>query len=276
MIYQFLKSFILLIALIALSSKVMAQLKADTLSGHEQAELDALEKNEQFDRDRIVKQQEKDKNTNYYADLKDSDQDILIRQIDQELGVYLEDYSTTNDHHRFGLSYHLNTDLKSPFEVSTFEANYAYRLGVAWLEFEVSQTSGKYRELTELNSSAGVNSEDQREANAKNLSLGLGLGYRTRYIRSLINSLNLFETTAAYLTYNSFSDDFDSEAYSGHGIKADFGLHKRISSRSHWGGKLSYNLASVTRAEAFEGESTAARSLTITWLTLGLDYSFYF
>ena len=144
------------------------------------------------------------------------------------------------------------------------------------LELCAALTTGKYREMTRLNASIGGESEEQREESAQNLTFGAGLGYRTRYIRNLIKSDNIFETIAAYLTYNSFSDNFRSESYSGYGIKADFGVHKRMGARSHWGMKMSYNLASVRKGEEFEGEGSAARSLTITWLTFGLDYSFYF
>ncbi len=255
----------------------MAQIANDSgaLTDVEQAELDALERGEKLDRSKNVKQKEEE-NTNVYTEMKDSDQDIIISQIDKELGIYLEDYSTDNDQHRFGLNYHFNSDLKNPFEITTMEANYAYRLGVAWLEICAALTTGKYRELTRLNGSIGAETENQREENASNLTFGGGLGYRTRYIRNLINSSNIFETIAAYLTYNSFSDNFRSESYTGYGIKADFGVHKRTGARSHWGMKMSYNLASVRKAKQFEGEGSAARSLTITWLTFGLEYSFYF
>jgi len=277
MIFPLFKSLLILLLLIGFTSQSMAQIATDSggLTDIEQAELDALEKGEKLDRSKNVKEKEEE-NTNVYREMKDSDQDIVISQIDKELGIYLEDYSTDNDQHRFGLNYHFNTDLKNPFEITTMEANYAYRLGVAWLEICAALTTGKYRELTRLNGSIGAESENQREENATNLTLGGGLGYRTRYIRNLINSSNIFETIAAYLTYNSFSDNFRSESYTGYGIKADFGVHKRTGARSHWGMKMSYNLASVRKAKQFEGEGSAARSLTITWLTFGLEYSFYF
>lgn len=275
--FPILKSLLLILILIGFSSMASAQgvLGDGTLSEVEQAELDALEKGEKLDRSAVVGDQEEE-NQNIYSDMRDSDQDIIIRQIDRELGIFLDDYTTDSDQHRFGLQYHFNSDLKNPFEMATFEGNYAYRLGVAWLEFCAALTRGKYREMTRINNSIGGETEDQLEQTASNLSIGGGLGYRTRYIRNLIKSDNIFETIAAYLTYNSFSDTNRSESYTGYGIKADFGVHKRTGARSHWGMKMSYNLATVRKSEEFEGQGSAARSLTLTWLTLGLDYSFYF
>ncbi len=277
MIHPILKSLLILLALVSLVSLANAQTANNNggLSNVEQSELDALEAGEKSSRKSSVRSQELE-NNDIYEEMKDSDQDIVIRQIDRNMGVFLEDYSTQKDQHRFGLNYHFNTDLKSPFEVTTLEANYAYRLGVAWLEFCLAYTTGKYREMTRLNTAIGAETELQREENATNLTFGGGLGYRTRYIRSLIDSQNIFETVAAYLTYNSFSDNFRSESYTGYGIKTDFGVHFRSGARSHWGAKFSYNLSSVRKAQEFETQGSAARSLTLTWATFGLDYSFYF
>jgi hypothetical protein len=272
MIYQIIKSLLILLALVSLTSLANAQ---GTLNSVDQSELDALENGERISRTEEVNQKELENET-VYEEMKDSDQDIVIKQIDKSMGVFLEDYTTQSDQHRFGLNYHFNTDLKSPFEVTTLEANYAYRLGVAWLEFALAYTTGKYREMTRLNTSIAAETELQREESATNLTFGGGLGYRTRYIRNLINSQNIFETIAAYLTYNSFNDNFRTESYTGYGIKTDFGVHFRSGARSHWGAKLSYNLASVRKAKEFDTQGSAARSLTLTWATFGLDYSFYF
>jgi hypothetical protein len=277
MIHPILKSLLVLLALVSLTSLANAQ-GADSsggLNSVDQSELDSLEESEKSSRNEQIREKELE-NQDVFQEMKDSDQDIVIRQIDRSMGVFLEDYSTQKDQHRFGLNYHFNTDLKNPFEVTTLEANYAYRLGVAWLEFALAYTTGKYREMTRLNTSIAAETELQREENATNLTFGGGLGYRTRYIRDLINSQNIFETIAAYLTYNSFSDNFRAESYTGYGIKTDFGVHFRSGARSHYGVKFSYNLASVRKAQEFETQGSAARSLTLTWATFGLDYSFYF
>jgi len=44
----------------------------------------------------------------------------------------------------------------------------------------------------------------------------------------------------------------------------------------HYGLKVSYHLASVSRAPEYNKEPGSARGQTLTWLSLGFDVSFYY
>lgn len=202
--------------------------------------------------------------------------ELSTRQRDSETGLLREVYNVKADKGKYSFLFHVNSDLKDIADISTFEFIYGFKRDFGWIDFSIAKTSGEFQELTENNPSLGALSQELMEERGGVLTLGLGVGFRTNYVRHLIAMDTLYETVAASLTYNQFDETFRGEKFSGPGIKADFGIHKRTSESFHFGAKMSYNLAHVKKAQEFEGQNSAARSLLLTWLSLGLDLTFYY
>lgn len=205
------------------------------------------------------------------------DESLRIEQIDSELGIPLGTYTTADDSSRVGIAFHFNSDLKDMAAISSFEAVFAKKLRKTWIEGSISKTVGRYSEVTENNTALpGVLPANHSLENTDLLTVGLGLMYRTTYIQNLFNSDRFFETIGAALTYNQFDDAFRDETFQGFGIKADFGIHRRFSETFHFGGKLTYHLASVKYPSQFDGQSSNERASLIRWMGLGFDLGFYF
>ena len=211
-----------------------------------------------------------------FAETTSEGDELLTRERDEDTGILREAYNIQNDEGRYSFLYHLNSDLKDFADISTFEFIYGQKRSFGWLEFSIAKTSGKFEELTENNPSLGGISQELLEESAGVFVIGAGLSFRTKYARHLVAMDTIYETISAQLTYNQFDEKFRGETFSGPGIKADFGIHKRTSEAFHFGVRMSYNLAHVKKAQEFEGQSSAGRSLLLTWLSLRLDLTFYY
>lgn len=211
-----------------------------------------------------------------FAETTEDGDELLTRERDGDTGLLREAYNIKSDSGRYSFLYHFNADVKDVADISTFEFIYGQKRSFGWLEFSIAKISGEFQELTENNASLGGTSQEFLEESAGVLVIGAGLSYRTKYVRHLIAMDTIYETISAQLTYNQFDENFRGETFSGPGIKADFGIHKRTSEAFHFGVRMSYNLAHVKKAQEFEGHSSTARSLLLTWLSLGLDLTFYY
>ncbi|MCO4793309.1 MAG: hypothetical protein KC493_06350 [Bacteriovoracaceae bacterium] len=211
-----------------------------------------------------------------FEETSEDNDELLTRERDAATGLLREAYNIKNDQSKYSFLYHFNSDVKDIASISTFEFIYGTKRDFGWLDFSIAKISGEFQELTENNPSLGSTSQEFLEESAGLLVLGVGLGFRTKYIRHLVAIDTLYETIAASLTYNQFDENFRSEKFAGPGIKADFGIHKRTSEAFHFGWKMSYNLAHVKKAKEFDTEGSAGRSLLLTWLSFGLDLTFYY
>jgi hypothetical protein len=207
---------------------------------------------------------------------KSFDEDLQIKKYDLEKGLSLDSFSTSEDSSRISLIYHLNANPMKLTGISGFEVEYAKKFQHAWWEFYFAQTTSVFSNVADDNSQFPNNTADEiNEQNLTTSTFGTGISYRTSLVQTLISSDNVFETVAAYLNYNKTSADL-GDSYSGFGMKADFGVHYRISEIFHWGGKFSYNMAQVKRAEITENETSSAKSLLLQWTTFAIDLSYYF
>jgi hypothetical protein len=205
------------------------------------------------------------------------DESLRIEEIDSERGIPLGTFSTADDRSRITASFSFNSDLKDLSTISSFQGAYAFRLRKTWIELSGSKTVARYNELTRENPSIpGANIANLELENTDLLSFGAGLLYRTTYIQNIFNGPSFFETVSAAITYNQFDDSVRSETYSGLGFKAEFGVHRRFSKNFHFGGKLSYHLASVQYPDEGNELTKSERSLLLTWMGLGFDLGFYF
>lgn len=191
---------------------------------------------------------------------------------DQQTGLMQENYSLDDDKYRLSFLYHFNRDFASLSDLQTIEAQYSFKVDSIWVELYALRLSALYSEIFDTTSV----SIDQGESNDSISAFGLGVSYQGKWIQELINNKRLFTTTFAGLGYYNYSNEFTGQSFTGVGLKTDFGLHIRQSTKFHYGLKMSYHLAPMTREAAFEGEPSSARSLTASWLSFGFDFSIYF
>ena len=211
-----------------------------------------------------------------FSRIEEDDATILQGFRDDETGIQRERYNVNNDQGKYSFLYHFNSDLLEFATVSSFEFIFGVKKDFGWLDFTISKSSARFEEVTLNNPAVGAATQDLLEDSLGILTLGMGLSYRTHYIRHLFHNDSLYETVGAFITYNQVDDSLRSLTFKGGGIKADFGVHKRASESFHIGGKMSYNLIHVKKAQEFEGESSSSRSLLLSWVTFGLDFTFYY
>jgi hypothetical protein len=244
----------------------------DTKGGLNKLEREELEK---IDREsKLIKASKK---SAHFEEFNQSEP-LKLRQRDERTGVMLKDYSVDRDRSRISLLYHINADLMSAADISTFEGIYAKKFEFAWAEFFVNKSTLKIREITSYNSSAFKSTSEEliNDEGSDFINFGAGLSYRTSAIQHLINSDSWFESVGASLGYAQLSNTPSDTKFSGPSLKADFGVHNRSSKFFHLGMKFSYNLASVKRSRENETEDGSARALTLSWVSMALDLSYYF
>lgn len=212
----------------------------------------------------------------------DEDEDLIeknlsLKMVDENLGIQLGNYHTLDDSTRMSFLFHINADLKDMFEVTSFEFIYAKKMKNYWWESSFSMASGNFDEITENNEVAlGATDEDLLAGTGKTMTFATGIAHRSTLIQEFIDAGDYFETVSAMASYNIFSESVVGDGFSGFGMKADLGVHKRITPSYHFGLRMSYFLASVQRSAKDKTERTASRSLMLHWITIGADLSFYF
>ncbi len=200
----------------------------------------------------------------------------VLKRRDVESGLFLSDYNTEKDANRTSFLYHLNNDLTALTAIQSLEFIYAHRFEFAWIEFFAFRAQGNFEEITDNNPFEGADSTELRETEDSILAFGASLSYRGTWIQDLVNSDKMFTTTAAGIGWYNYTQNLRVKSYSGPGLKCDFGLHRRSTRSFHYGLKMSYNLAHVERSQEFEGETSSQRSQVLSWLSFGIDLSFYF
>lgn len=178
---------------------------------------------------------------------------------------------------RFSFMLGLNPNLTKTSDVTNFSLAYATKREDFWWDANVSMTNGLFRELSANNATAtGATNLQLEEQKNSLLTLGLGVSRESNYSQTLMPYFsNLYEVMTADLTYNVYKEDFSGKSFTGPGLLAKFSLYKKFSDYFSAGGHFNYNLAVVKRAENFDGETSSARSLTIGFVTVGFDLSFY-
>jgi len=130
--------------------------------------------------------------------------------------------------------------------------------------------------MTVNNSTATKVSDDQfGQAKAGSLfNIGIGISLETELSKNLFLSNNVYEKSSAYLTYSnlkSFNQDF-----MGIGFVTSFSLYYKLSSFFSIGPIFTYELHSVKRKQDNDAETSSHRSLTLSFITTGIDFSVNF
>ncbi len=202
-------------------------------------------------------------------------EDITFKMVDEELGVYNDDYNIQSDRQRFSLMFSHGSNIKGLGEMYSAEFQYGLKIEEVWVETFIAQTSASYKSLFGAQDNT-IDSTDLGDTTEKMITAGFGLGYRFNYIQELFGSNKWYETTTAYATYNLMEEAYSTESFQGFGLRTDFGIHYRMSAGTQIGFKGIYHVASLVRGASNDTEKRADRSLTTATLSFGFEYGFFY
>ncbi len=166
--------------------------------------------------------------------------------------------------------------LRSSTDTTNFTFSYSRKLENFWIDSNVLITNGLFRRLS-ANNAGATGATDFQLSEQKNsvTTFGLGIGRETQYAQTLIPLDDLYELTAANLTYNVYNEDLSNKTFTGPGLLAKFSLYKMFSEFYAAGVHFNYNLAVVKRSQEANTETSSRRSLTLGYLTVGFDLSLF-
>lgn len=192
--------------------------------------------------------------------------------------LVLNEESTFNPTHenRFSFMLGVNPSLTKSGDMSNFTFSYAKKMESFWLDSNIMITKGMFSKFSANNPTAtGAIDADLEEQENSLTTIGVGVGRETRYAQTLLPFNDIYELMAANLTYNMYKEDFSGKSFSGPGILAKFSVYKKFNDYFSAGTHFNYNLAVVKRSKEIDTESNSQRSLTLGFLTIGFDLSFY-
>lgn len=193
-----------------------------------------------------------------------------------ELVINTDSAFNPSHNNRFSFMLGFNPSLTRAADLSNFAFSYGKQFDRWWLDTNVLMTKGLFGEFSANNISA-TNATDSQLANQENslTTIGVGIARETRYAQTLIPFEDIYELMAANLTYNMYQEDYSGKSYAGPGILAKFSVYKKFSDFISAGTHFNYNLSVVEREQLNDSETTSKRSLTLGFLTVGFDISFY-
>jgi hypothetical protein len=177
---------------------------------------------------------------------------------------------------RFSFMAGANSSLMKAADMSNVAFSYGRNMENYWIDSNVLMTKGLFSKFSSNNVAATGATDDQLAEQENSLTtIGVGIGRETRYAQTLLPINDIYELMAANLTYNSYQEDFSGKTFTGPGILAKFSVYKKFNEYFSAGAHFNYNLSVVKRAQEKDTESNSQRSLTLGFLTIGLDLSFY-
>ncbi len=209
----------------------------------------------------------------------------MIYDFNTDLGIKDQRRYTGTDRNRLSLAGHVSGDYEHFSDIIAVDFTYmrrTERYNQIWYGLQVFQNNTYFDAITQNQEpQTGDNPNDESQIQRPNntkasvFAGGLGVGYRFKFLMDFFQTENVFETVDVFVNYVAFDEKFTKQKYAGYGLTTNYGIHKRSGSNFFYGGKLSYNLASVTR-DAIDGENKSSRSFGLGWLTLGLELGLFF
>jgi len=177
---------------------------------------------------------------------------------------------------RFSFLLGLNPSLTKSADVSNFTFSFGKKMEDFWIDSNFIITNGLFSKMT-TNNPAATTILDSNFVDKKNslISFGVGVARESRYAQNLLPIKDLYEVMAADITYNLYKETTSSKTFSGPGMITKFSLLKKISNYVSFGAQFTYNLAVIKRSQDFDTENSSARSLTMSYMTAGFDFSLY-
>lgn len=209
----------------------------------------------------------------------------MIYDLNTDLGIKDQRKYTGEDRNKFALAGHVSGDYEHFNDILGLEFNYmrrTERYNQIWYGLQLFQHRTFFDSITqnqelEAGDDANADSQFQRPNNVKNtvLGMGFGVGYRFRLLMDFFPTEDVFESVDVYANYITLDETYIKQTYKGYGLTTNYGIHKRASTKYFYGGKISYNVASVTR-EALGTESKSERSFALGWLSLAFEMGFFY
>lgn len=207
----------------------------------------------------------------------------MIYDLNTNLGIKDQRRFTGGDRNRFSLAGHVSGDYEHLRDILGIEANYmrrSTRYHQMWYGAQIFRHKTYFDAISQnQTASAQTGSEGsfQRPGNVDNnvLGIGLGVGYRFKLLLDFYPTEDVFESVDVFVNAIQLDETFIDETYKGYGLSANYGIHKRTSTSYFYGGKFSYNVASVTRS-AIAGEKKPDRSLSLGWLSFAFELGFFY
>lgn len=209
----------------------------------------------------------------------------MIYNFNSNLGLRDHRKFTGEDKNKLALAGHISSNYEHFDNLLGFEVNYLRRFDSydkIWWGGQFFNHSAKFDAITQNHSAGkstnpGSEAANQRPNGTDNSIMGAGLGmsYRFKLLLDFWNTEDVFETVDVFLNYLILKEKYIGHDYNGYGLTANYGLHKRSGTSFFYGGKLSYNVASVTR-QAISNERKEDRSLTLGWLSVAFELGVFF
>jgi hypothetical protein len=206
----------------------------------------------------------------------------MIYDLNSNLGIKDQRRYTGTDNQRLSFAGHVAADYEHFNQLLGVEAAYmmrSSRYNRFWWGAQFFQHRAHFDNITQNRTGGGVGSEAefQRPGGVKDSMMGFGpgIGYRFKLLLDFWPSEDWFETVDVFVNAIQLNESFIKEKYNGYGLSTNYGLHKRSSTSYFYGGKLSYNVANVTR-KAIAEESKSERSLSLGWLSLAFEFGVFF
>ena len=208
----------------------------------------------------------------------------MLYNFDANLGIREQRFYSGTDRNRMSVAGHLSSDYEHFTDVLGVDFTYMHRstrYNQMWYGFQFFQHRTYFDAITQNHTGTSTNSSAdsnlRRPSNVRNMVLGGGLGvsYRFKLLLDFMETEDWFENIDVFVNYLLLNESYLREIYRGYGLTTAYGLHKRYNSNYYWGGKATYNVASVTRDE-IKGESKSDRSLSLGWFTLAFEMGFFF
>ncbi len=206
----------------------------------------------------------------------------MIYDLDTDLGIKDQRRYTGEDRNRLSISGHVSGNYEQFGDL--FGGDIAYlrrstRYHQLWWGAQFFQHRTYFDAITQNPANRGTNSDGsfRRPGDVRNtvMAAGLGVGHRFKLLLDFFPTEDVYENIDVFVNGVQLNESFIDREYRGYGLTANYGIHKRTSTSFFWGGKMSYNFASVTR-RPIANEPKRARSLTLGWLSFALELGIFF
>jgi hypothetical protein len=206
----------------------------------------------------------------------------MIYDFNTNLGIKDQRQYTGNDNNRFSFAAHVAGDYEHINEIFGGEVAYMRRtknFNQIWWGVQAFRHTAYFGNITQNPSSGGANSEASfsRPNDAKDtlFAIGAGVGYRFKLLLDFMPTEDVFESIDVFFNSVQLNETHINKTYRGYGLTTNYGIHKRVNTSYFYGGKISYNVASVTR-DAIADESKSERSLSLGWLSVAFEMGFFY
>jgi hypothetical protein len=207
----------------------------------------------------------------------------MIYELNTNLGIKDQRRYTGTDRNRFSIAGHVSGNYEQISDILGGEITYmrrTTRYNQIWWGAQFFQHNAYFDAISQ-NSRAGGNPNSEasfiRPGDTKNtvMGLGLGVGYRFKLLLEFFPTEDVFESVDVFINGIQLDESFIEQKYRGYGLTTNYSIHKRSSTSYFYGGKISYNVANVTR-EALGTETRSERSLSLGWPSFALELGFFF